>query len=130
MPATKNDWRLFCPLMKELCINGHTKTMGHDADQVPVPCALWQERLVFNAETKQVEPVRACYFHHDVVLAINQIQSTEHVRASTDEVRKELAFIRGLATPQPEDPPSPILEVEKSPNELPAGGMNGRPRLS
>lgn len=121
--AENKGWRLFCPLMKELCVNGHTKSMGVDADEVPINCAFWQERMVIVPETKQIEPARACYFHHATAISLNQIQATNQGTASTDEVRKELAFIRGLSTGQ-------LLEAEKAPAELPDGSDHGRPRLS
>lgn len=109
-------WKLYCPLMKELCTNGHTKKMGKDEHGELVRCALWQERNFVDKEN-QVVAVRACYFHHSLSMSIVNANEISRNTASTDKVANEVAKVRQ----------TPVQFILPAPADTPAIEHNGRP---
>lgn len=84
--------RRFCPLMKESCLHGWTKSMGEDdkTGERPV-CAAWQPVTTFNLKEGQHEEAHDCSvfgWGPDLLTAI--AQEVSHGVASTDKVANQV----------------------------------------
>lgn len=86
----------FCPLMKEFCLQGWTKSMGEDAKTGERPvCAAWQPVTTFNIKTGQNEEVHDCSVYGWVPdLLVEIAQEVSHGAASTDKVANQVLLSR------------------------------------
>lgn len=118
----------FCPLMKEMCTDGWTKSMGQDKKTGKRPlCAAWQSVEVFNHTEKTVTPVYDCsVFGWPTDLMTEMAQEVTCTTASTDKVANQImkqraAFLAAL--------PSSLRERVIASDVRITEGANGHSRL-
>jgi len=89
----KTRGKRFCPLMKEWCVNGWTKSMGSDEDTGPKhgACAAWQPVSVQDKKENKVEEVFDCsVFGWTPDLLFECANASHFTTASTDKVATEV----------------------------------------
>lgn len=88
------SWKEFCPLMKELCIEGHTKSMGEDTDGAQRKCAYFVTLAGLHPETKQPINEGKCAINWLPVLLIENANQQRQTAAGIDKVASEVAMTR------------------------------------
>lgn len=108
----------FCPMMRERCASGSTKSMGEDpATGAPLKCAAWRGLPMTNKEQTEIREVHACaIFEWPPQLGFEHSTLLHQARASSDKVATEVSRIR--ETPVEIYLPHP---QEKNPLELANG---------
>ncbi len=122
----RNRGPRYCPLMKEMCLKGWTKSMGQDEKTGERPvCAAWQPVEFYDFQQKIVETLHDCSaFGWPADLMTEVAQEVSQNAASTDKVATEVQkHRRVLITALSRTPEKPIaLESENGEKPLlPAG---------
>jgi hypothetical protein len=84
----------FCPLMKEPCVAGWTKSMGQTETGERPKCAAWRALPLVDVPTQQMRTVHACsIFEWPPFLGYELSGNVAKAVSSTDKVANE---VRGL----------------------------------
>ncbi len=82
--------RMYCPLMKEMCINGHTKSMGQDQKTGEQPkCRFWIG-LAGEANGKPVDDYD-CAIAWQPTLMVEQARVQNGTAAAMESVRNHVS---------------------------------------
>jgi hypothetical protein len=76
--------RRFCPMMKEMCVNGHTKSMGEYMDGEQNICRFWTHIAGKDPQSERMLDQWDCSLAWMPMLMIENAQMTRQVVASVD----------------------------------------------
>lgn len=88
-------WKEYCPLMKEVCVDGHVKSMGEDNDGRQIKCAYFVHMMGTNPQTGQPVNEGKCAVNWLPILLVENANEIRKTAASTDKVASEVAKTRG-----------------------------------
>lgn len=86
--------RGFCPLMKETCVNGHTESMGTDADGFPVKCKFWVRMSGQDSQGNKFDK-EDCLYIFDIVLRAREKQEFLQFGSMLESLRNRVADVAG-----------------------------------
>ena len=87
-------WKVWCPIIKDRCVNGHNKIMGEDETNEKVRCMKWMKLAGIHPQTGQAVDEWKCKEHWDVLLAVENAKETRETAASVDSHRN--VFLRAM----------------------------------
>lgn len=89
---------VYCPIMKEVCLAGRTKSMGDPRDGQPAPrCVAWRPVSVQYAKENKTVEVQDCVIAWTPDLIQTLSDEISFVNAETNSVRKAIDAQMGSA---------------------------------
>ena len=87
----RNEGGVYCPLMKEICVNGWTKSMGQDEKGMRPSCVRWRPVSVFKGVPPKQEEVWDCKDAWVPDLIVQNAQESYQVGAAVESARNIIA---------------------------------------
>lgn len=107
-------WKQYCPMMKALCVEGHTREMGEDADGRQIVCAYFVTLAGSNPQTGEPINEGKCAINWLPILTIENSNEQRKTAASVDKVATEVSKTRDIP-----------IQIELTPPQAPRLSLNG-----
>ena len=104
-------WKVYCPFIRELCINGHCNSMGQDPDGEHIRCGLWVTLKGKDPQSENMFEEGRCSWAWLPIIQLESNQNQLFTIKSVDKVANEVNKIN-LALPLPQENRL-VLEMEK-----------------